>query len=71
MDKSLGAVRVVCWQLNRTLKSKKVEYGKNWRAVDSWLYFTPSSTVNSISLSGTDVAASVITGKTSVQLGWA
>ena len=58
------AVHGVCWQLNRALKSKKVDYRKNWGVVDSWLSFTPSSTVNSISLSGTGVAASGIPGKT-------
>ena len=58
LKESLGAVHVVCWQLNRASKSKKVDYRKNWNAVDS-----PISTVNSILLSGTGVAASGMPGK--------
>ena len=60
---SLGAVHAVCCQRNRTLKSKRTDYRKNWSVVDSWLSFTQSFTVNSISLSGTGVAASVMPGK--------
>ena len=56
-------MHVVCWQLNRTSKSKKVDYRKNWSAVDSWLSFILSSTVNSILLSGTGVAASGMPGE--------
>ena len=41
-----------------TSKSKRADYRKDWSLVDSWLFFTPSFTVNSILLSGTDVAAS-------------
>ena len=50
--KSLSAMHAVFWQLNRTLKSKQVDYRKNWGAADSWLSFAPSFTVNSVSLSG-------------------
>ena len=41
LKESLAAVHAVCWQLNRTSKSKRADYRKNWSAVDSWLSFTP------------------------------
>ena len=63
LKESLSAVHVVCWQLNRTSRSKKVDYRKSWSAMDSWLSFIPSSTVNLILLSGTGVAASGMPGK--------
>ena len=53
LKESLDAVHTVCWKLNRTSKSKRADNMKNCSAVDSWLSFTTSSTVNSISLSGT------------------
>ena len=37
LKESLSAGHVVCWQLDRTSKSKKVDYRKRWGAVDSWL----------------------------------
>ena len=60
---SLGAVHAVCWQRNRTLKSKRADYRRNWSVVDSWLSFIQSFTVNSISLSGTSMATSVMPEK--------
>ena len=44
-------------------KEQKADCRKNLSAVDSWLSFTPSSTVRSILLSGTGVAASGMPGK--------
>ena len=60
---SPGAAHTVCWQWNGTFRSKRADYRKNWSIVDSWLSCTPSATVNSVSLSGTGVAAGGMPGK--------
>ena len=44
-------------------KEQRADYRKNWSVVDSWSSFTQSFAVNSISLSGTGMAASGMPGK--------